>query len=630
MKLRGKLALFVFVPLAVILVIVVRVDLTHTRSRAIDSAKLRLKATISDAAARLDGQFQRIAQIADTAAIAVADSDEWTTKELLGLSHSIVARDSIIIGFGVAWETDASPIPGKPYLGFAQRLESGVTESNLADRFDYLTNEYYERVRTTRQPIWSLPFFDHVATGTEVVTYLSPVVEDNIFRGVVAVDIGARTFESLASRIGLGDRPWLILDQAGKAIAASPEGAQRIADRDQVSGTSLEEILKTAGLRPGSETGLLERLDQVDELVDTVYPVPEPDEVDPQPRVAAIARVNSTGWLLITGTELSVITAVADELVRGRAIRAGSIVLISLAVVVAGAWWTVLRPVRRLSATVTEVARGRTEARSDLKGRDELAMLGKALDDAIPKLEAFSRTEASMASAREIQTSLLPTGPIDVDGVAMAGRVESSDETGGDFFDFGRHVDGKIGVVIGDATGHGLPAAIFVATARAYVRALARHWNEIGPALEESNDRLVEDASSGLFLVLFMAWFDLESRSLHLGTAGHPGWIMRPGADRYEMIEATGIPLGIEAQSFPARVLDDIESGTLLFLASDGAWEVRNPAGDMLGIDGLIAHAATLRSLPPVDQVEQLFSFIHEFAGDRPLEDDCTIVVSRF
>lgn len=630
MKLRGKLALSVFIPLAVILVIVVRVDLVNTRARAIDTAKDRLSAVITNAAARLDGQFQRIAQIADTAAIAVADTDEWTKKELLGLSHSIVSRDPLILGFGVAWEPDASPRKGNPYLGFAQRTDSGVVESDLSENFDYLENTYYQQLKKTREATWSLPFFDRVATQTKVVTYLAPVVESNVFRGVVLVDIGARTFESLAARIGLEDRPWLILDQAAKVIASSPKGPKRLTNREVVAGVSLKDLLRSYGLDPNSERSILERLDRVDDLVDTVYPIPEADGVQPEPRVAAIARVRSTGWLLVTGTELSSITAVADTLVRARAIRAGSIILVSLAVVVAGAWWTVLRPVRRLVATVKQVGEGNIDARTRLSGHDELATLGAALDEAIPRLEELSETKASMASAREIQNSLLPTGPLSVGGVTIAGRVESSEETGGDFFDYSELVDGRVGVVLGDATGHGLPAAIFVATARAYVRALARHWNEISPALEESNERLVEDASSGLFMVLFLAWFHPTRQELHLGTAGHPGFLLRAGAERYEMLESSGIPLGIEPHDYPSRVLEGIAPGSQLLLASDGAWEVRNPDGEMLGMDGLIDEARAVSHLPVVEQVDALFAFVHRFAGDRKLDDDCTIVIARF
>lgn len=630
MKLRGKLALSVFIPLAVILVIVVRVDLFSTRARAIDSAKNRLSGVITNAAARLDGQFQRIAQIADTAAIAIADTDEWTKKELLGLSHSIVARDPLILGFGVAWEPDAGPIRGNPYLGFAQRTDSGVVESDLSEKFDYLKNSYYQQVKKTREATWSLPFFDHLATGTEVVTYLAPVVESNVFRGVVVVDIGAQTFESLANRIGLENRPWLVLDQSAKVIASSPEGPERLTDREKVTGVSLRQLLKSNGLDPTSERSILDRLDRVDDLVDTVYPVPEADGVEPKPRVAAIARVHSTGWLLVTGTELSSITAIADRFVRARAIRAGFIILVSLAVVVAGAWWTVLRPVRRLVETVTEVGQGHTDARVHLSGRDELATLGSALNNAIPRLQELSETKASMASAREIQNSLLPTGPLSADGVTVAGRVESSEETGGDFFDYSTLVDGRVGMVLGDATGHGLPAAIFVATARAYVRALVRHWDDISPALEESNERLVEDASCGLFMVLFIALFNPTRRELHLGTAGHPGFLLRAGAERYEMLETSGIPLGIESHDYPSQVLEDIAPGSQLLLASDGTWEVRNPEGEMLGMNGLIEEARAVSHLPVVEQVDALFAFVHRFAGDRKLDDDCTIVIARF
>ena len=347
-------------------------------------------------------------------------------------------------------------------------------------------------------------------------------------------------------------------------------------------------------------------------------------------RMTAFAPLESTGWVLISGRSLETMTQATNGLVLRRAIGLIAIAVTAIAIVLFGTWWVILKPVRRITGVLDHAASGDRSARVGLSGHDELAILANALDDALPRLDELARTQASLDAARVVQESLLPSEPLHKRGVGIAGRVIPSEQTGGDYFDFGVLDDHRIAIGLGDATGHGIPSALFVATARAYVRASIFTEPDLASAIALANQRLTDESSAGLFMVLFSGIVDTTAGSLEVASAGHPGYLLRREDAAFQEIEAGGIPLGIQPTTYRSTVIDGLGSGDVLFLASDGAWECRNPAGELLGLERLLAEAVRHRDRSAEEQVAALFDFVSNWASGRPLDDDCTIVVLRF
>lgn len=630
MKLQGKIAITMLLPLAGLLAFVVRQDLGNTRQRSIDTGSMVLRDRAINAANLLDGQFRRIAQVADTAAIAVQDVRDWDRDELLGLAHGIVARDPVILGFGTAWEAGAVPGTDGPFLGFARRTDSGIDEEDLADSFDYRSDPLFVQAKRTKTPFWSAPFFDEHGARAEIVMYLSPILDEGRFLGVTTVDVDAQAFKALAHRIGLAGRPWLIVNAEGVGIAAGRESAERLVGMDTIRGVPLASMFRAASGENGAS--ILESLGDDDAIVSVVEPVAGSEvAADIGMRVAAVARVRANGWLLVMGEPLTSLLDPADALVQERAVRAGLVVIAALAIVLVGSWWAVLRPLRRIVEVVGLAAAGDPSARAGLHGHDELAVLGRAIDEAIPRLDELAGTRVALDNARRVQEAMLPASDLVTDRVRIAGRVRPSEETGGDYYDHGLLADGTVVFGLGDATGHGLPSALFATTARAYVRASIHQPISLDAAVAESNRLLSQDARNGLFMVLFIAAWDPGTSVLRVGSAGHPGWLLRHDDDAYRILEAPGVPLGVLAEAtFQSHEVEGVRRGDLVLIASDGAWEARDPAGNQLGTEALLAEAVRLRALPPDEQVRRLFAFVEAFAGDRPLDDDCTVVIARF
>ena len=637
MRLQGKIAITMLLPLAGLLALVVRQDLSNTRARAIESGSAQLRDAVQNAATLFDGQFRRVAQVADTAAIAVQDYADWNPDELFRFARAIVARDPVILGFGTTWKPGLIQGAPDPFMPFAEREDSGIKELDLAESPQDATRlaAMFAPMETARDPYWSMAFQDGEGPGRrDVVRYLSPVRVDGRLLGATAVDIGASAFKEIAHRIGLSGRAWLLMDADGRGIVAQTGAAVHLTGRESVRGVPLDEMFRlTEDDRfQGDLDALLQSVGDGDSIVAIVEPIGTMvADAELGQRVAALTRIESTGWVLVMGEPVGALTGAADALVRERAFRAGLVVCAALGIVLFGAWRAVLRPTRRIVDAVERAASGDATARAGLDGNDELAQLGRAIDEAIPRLEELASTRVSLESARHVQEAMLPAQDFVTDRVRIAGRVRPSDETGGDYFDHGLFKDGSVVFGLGDATGHGLPSALFATTARAYVRAMLRREQALDPAIAEANDLLVDDARGGLFMVLFVAAWSPATETLNVGSAGHPGWLLRHDDDAYRILEAPGVPLGIARdQQFGTVAVENVRGGDLVLVASDGAWELRNPDGAQLGTEALLRHAATLRGMTPEEQVARLFEFITDFAGGRPLDDDCTVVIARF
>src|SRR5829696_3675889 len=154
------------------------------------------------------------------------------------------------------------------------------------------------------------------------------------------------------------------------------------------------------------------------------------------------------------------------------------------------------------------------------------------------------RIEQDLRVARTIQQASLPKEVPDLEGWQINPYCQPAREVGGDFYDFFELEDGRLGIVVGDATGHGVPAALVMASARSMLRAVAQASDSPGEALRRVNGPLATDIPPNMFVTCFYAILDPESGSLTYANAGHDlPYLHRDGAA--EELRATGMPLGL-------------------------------------------------------------------------------------
>jgi sigma-B regulation protein RsbU (phosphoserine phosphatase) len=289
-----------------------------------------------------------------------------------------------------------------------------------------------------------------------------------------------------------------------------------------------------------------------------------------------------------------------------------------------------------LASTAKDLAAGNLDARAPVEGRDEVGQLADAFNKMVPQLRSHIEVKESLALAREVQQKLLPTTPPNADGFDIAATGAYSEAIGGDYYDFLELTDEagerRIGMVIGDVTGHGIPASLTMTSVRALVRSHADDGRRLVPAMRAINRHLSGDASRGTIVTLVYMVLEPETRTLRWISAGH-GPILFFDADTMlvEELAVQDIPLGVQSDwEFHENVRCEWPSHGVLVIGTDGVWETKNAEGRMFGRDNLIGVIRATAHLKAAEICRALIERLDEFRGAVPQGDDVSVLVVRF
>ncbi len=242
------------------------------------------------------------------------------------------------------------------------------------------------------------------------------------------------------------------------------------------------------------------------------------------------------------------------------------------------------------------------------------------------RLEAREREriEQELKVARLIQQTLLPRDVPHLSGWDVAAYYQPAREVGGDFYDFLYFNDGRIGIVIGDVTDKGVPAALVMATTRTLLRVIGERLITPGAVLERVNELLIDDIPPRMFVTCLYALLDPATGRLQFANAGHDLPFHRSAEGVHEM-RATGMPLGL----LPGMGYEEKEitlaPGDTVFFYSDGLAEAHSPSGEMYGFPRVQALLSGCHSQD--DMIACSLDSLRDFTGvGWEQEDDVTLV----
>ena len=462
--------------------------------------------------------------------------------------------------------------------------------------------------------------------------------DDGTPLGIVGVECTVRGLSETLGRIKVTPNArMMVLDELGQLV---------VADDPRLVGAVEGRLVKAATL----DDPLIARM--ATEATRLRTRVEDPTEIGPHPTLARFEGPEGRWWELEVeqlGADWAppwrLVVAIPDgDILAGvwrlerRVAFAGIVVLLLAALAGMLLARRIVRPILALRRTSARIAAGDLEARFEPSGGREFAELSQDLQRMTEEIRQKLEMQGALAVAMEVQQHLLPTTPPAPGELDIAALSVYSDETGGDYYDFpieqdavAEGPDGSVLVAIGDVTGHGIGAALIMATARAAIRTRFQTSGHLGEVLNDVNRVLVRDIPGGRFMTLLALLVDHDGTGFGWASAGHdPPLIYDPRTDEFREPEGGGVPLGIvEEETFDVYRETLPGPGAILVAATDGVWETVDAEGTFFGKDRLrdVVRANAGASADAIARA--IVQATHDFRGHDHPSDDVTVVVVR-
>lgn len=293
---------------------------------------------------------------------------------------------------------------------------------------------------------------------------------------------------------------------------------------------------------------------------------------------------------------------------------------------------SVTKPVFQLVQASEQLSGGDFATQVEIHTKDEFETLGNAFNRIGPQLKERQQIKQSLAIAMDIQQLILPADIPQLENFELAARLDYCDETGGDYYDFIKTGSDKWGLVVGDVVGHGIGAALLMASAAGILHAGINNGEENLETLFSSlNTFLEKDVGDIRFMTLFFALLDPTNRSLQWLSAGHgPMFLYRAESKEVEELAATTMPLGVmDDVEFRPVQNENLASGDMLALGTDGIWETINSDGEMFGSERVSQLLKDLAKQSAEEIVSKVLLAVEEFRDQAPKDDDLTLIILK-
>ena len=407
-------------------------------------------------------------------------------------------------------------------------------------------------------------------------------------------------------------------------------------------GLKLTLAFVTGGLFASLDLALAREREVIAEAVERSAPMPPPTKLTPRSRqfaavAVAITVLAATVLTLVLVRDLNWLSqqspAARDfgEMIRSVVIEVVLIVGVLLAFSV-NLILSAARNMRTLfnmeTSALESVSRGDLSVQVPVATQDELGYIAGVTNSMIERLRDHLRLQRGLEIAAEVQQNFLPESMPHVEGLSLAGMSRFCDETGGDFYDFIPRQEGVLAVV-GDVVGHGLDAALLMASTRASIRQAAEAVIDPGDLLNAVNQQLCKDTEgSGRFVTCVIMQFDPKKRSVTWASAGHPASIRHLGkTTSFASLRGKDLPLGVEANwKYSTHETEWLKAGESIVLLSDGLTETQGEDG-MFGDRRLEESIARNWSDSADEMAQGIMGDVLDHAVNGQIDDDATLVV---
>ncbi len=633
-KKRGlafKLSLFILASTTVIFLAAFGYDYIESRNMVMNSVKKNAENLALSTAHRIETILRGV----DSAPRYMAASLEHSEFSPTGLTTQIennVKLNPDIFGSAVAYEPYFYFPESRYYCPYYSREKGHLKFSLLGGKnYQYHLWDWYLLPKELGKAVWSEPYFDEGGGNTIMSTFSVPFYKNvagvRKFAGVVTADMSLTWLKDIISRVSIYRTGYAFLISQNGVFITHP-------NKDLIMRESIFSVAETAGdhtLRNigrkmiHGEEGFVALPKYFAGKKAWMYYVPLP----------------SAGWSI--GVVIPEDELFADIRDLSRIVMIiGIIGFAFLFLVVISISKNITNPLRQLARTTSEIARGSLDVTlPQERSSDEVGELTTsfenmqlALKEYITNLKettaAKERMESELKIARTIQMSFLPKRfppfpekkEFDIYATIVPAR-----EVGGDLYDFFLLDDDTLFFSIGDVSGKGVPAALFMAVSKLLMKGTVNLETNLASALEKVNRELCLENEAMMFLTYFCATLNFRTGELCYSNAGHnPPLILRAGDKAQWLDLPDGFLLGVMENSSYKTMTTFLNPGDTLLLYTDGVTEAMNANGQPFSDNSLKELVVKLSGQKPDLMVQEIVKQVQSFAGNAPQSDDITIL----
>jgi len=506
--------------------------------------------------------------------------------------------------------------------------EIGIAPTNEFD-FHLFSRPWYTTPREARSPCWSDPFV-WVGGGdsdakTLGISYGIPIfAEDGEFLGVIDADYSLNDLSSYLATLKIGRSGMAVLATRDGHLLAASNDTPIIGDTGERVNAyhSPDRLIAAAAKFIGEAESVKGAHAEIDVRGEVHYL-----------RASPVGKEVGLDWTLVTVVPERDFTEQIETGFKRSWLTSLIAVLLAVGVGFGAARWLVA-PLLKLVTAVRRIGQGDLDTRVRLRHAPEYANLADEINKMTAGLKDRMRMQKSLSLAMEVQRNLLPSEAPAIAGLDVAGHSTYCDETGGDYFDFldvSPAQEDTAVIVIGDVMGHGVAAALLMATARGILRSRSAIPGSLGDFLEHLNDMLVVDTNGERFMTMLLATVSAGRDELRWASAGHgPPLIYDAANDTFPELTGGGLPLGLVAgETYEEHVQGGIQPGTIVLASTDGLSETMDVQGKQFGSERLlqILRAHARKSAAEISEI--IRNALAEHRGGLAQDDDLTFVVAK-
>ena len=293
----------------------------------------------------------------------------------------------------------------------------------------------------------------------------------------------------------------------------------------------------------------------------------------------------------------------------------------------------IINNLEKINDTLGKITRGDLNVTVDVRSSQEFSSLSDDINSTVSTLkqyiaEAAARIDKELEYAKQIQLSALPTNFPEDEEYKIYAQMIAAKEVGGDFYDFYKLNDTTVAFLAADVSGKGIPAAMFMMTAKTIIKDLAESGIAVNEIFTKANEKLCENNESGMFVTAWMGILDLKTGNLQFANAGHNPPLLKRAEGSFEYLKTRAgfVLAGMEGVRYRVGELT-LYPGDRIFLYTDGVPEATNAENKLYGEDRLLTFMNQNATVDAVTLLPALKSNIDEFVGEAPQFDDITMLM---